>query len=429
MKNENLFGIVYCVHDNIVIILGNDGKNYRYKNLGSFRYFIGSRVVFKETANNKISRPMVCTNRGDTGRIIRLSDKNGYIMTEQGEIFLFEKSKFSFSVIGQKVNFDIRLTQAKESFAFAVNIKPVHNKVIDISIKDRVYNHLKFNFEFDKPYNIAGIMQCLKEINIYAEDFGYSDDILFLEAFSDFLHFEYPSNRVILFDRNIIPEQYEKASDILKKAGYNKMTSLQQYTFRDKSFWERRKIIIMGSTSSGKTIIPIVRFFYDYQNRTDNKNCKMLFVVNLRALASQTKKSMEAFFGAFDISNEDMDISVSTSEHISDDERIKRGRTDIAIIMYEKLFIFLATDPEILDKYDYIVLDEVGTVENDERGAKIDIVFSHICKHKNINAVFLANTYNNWQKYIVNYGIYPIRYYSRPIHINEFFFYRRQCKR
>ena len=412
------YGIVTGVIGNTIMILGNDGKIYRYNHISSLKLPVYSRVCFC-LIHGKVTSFQVCKNTADTGKILSLSENDCRVITEKGEILLFQPEKNHSWKKNQKVKFDIVPPEKGDDFASAKNVSLFYDEIIDEKTKKNIYDILKSNFEFGRPYEINEIMDCLVRNNIKTANFGYRNDILFLEVFTEFIRFEYPSNRVILFDPCDTIKKYETAVNILRQIGYDSPTNLQQYVFRDRNFWEQKKVIIMGSTSSGKTVVPFVKFLADHED-SPNKIPKLLFVVNLRALASQIKKDMQKVFSYFRMADRNFKIAVSTSEHTSNDDDIKNGDTDAAVVMYEKLFIFLATVPNILDKYDYIIFDEAGTIESDERGAKIDIIFSHVCRNKKVNTFFLANTYDSWQQYIEKYGLYPFRYYSRPVRIDEF---------
>ena len=424
LNRKSFYGIIDRIKNEEISIIGNNGRTYKYNiptDCGGRIYKINTRVRFRiDEKSKKITELSLAVNTEDTGKVIYYSENSGYIVTPRGEVLKFDKKKFPHLQINQKVKFDI-ICEKNSSFASAVNIKSVLDRKIDEYTNKKVCDFLSTKFKLYKSYSVGEIINALKEIKIHPVDFGYTNHLLFLEQFTDFIRFEYPSNKVMLFDSKKSEAMYHTGMEIIRKIGYKDATKLQQYAFRDENFWNKKKIIIMGSTSSGKTALPIIKFIADHQKKV-NKKKKLLFVVNLRALASQTEAGIKGFLSSCGYSVDDFEISVSTSEHVNDDNRIKNGETDIAIIIYEKMFIFLSTIPDILDKYDYIILDEIGLVEDNERGAKVDVIMSYICRNKNINVILLANTYNNWSKYIEKYGFYPIRYYSRPIKLNELFF-------
>lgn len=54
---------------------------------------------------------------------------------------------------------------------------------------------------------------------------------------------------------------------------------------------------------------------------------------------------------------------------------IQFGHVDIAVMITEKVFNFQAREGAFLSKYDLLVLDEVGLIDNAERGIYFDFLF------------------------------------------------------
>ena len=82
------YAIVTGVIGNTIMILGNDGKIYRYNHISSLKLPVYSRVCFC-LIHGKVTSFQVCKNTADTGKILSLSENDCRVITEKGEILLF----------------------------------------------------------------------------------------------------------------------------------------------------------------------------------------------------------------------------------------------------------------------------------------------------------------------------------------------------
>ena len=108
--------------------------------------------------------------------------------------------------------------------------------------------------------------------------------------------------------------------------------------FQKRSFDFEKWLFIIGATSSGKTLIPILLFFNTYFERLENgEKCKMLFAVPYRALAIQKKEEIEEIVKNLNVN---LNIVISAGELKADDGMIMNGLADIVILIYEKVYTF-----------------------------------------------------------------------------------------
>ena len=203
---------------------------------------------------------------------------------------------------------------------------------------------------------------------------------------------------------------YESAGNIIKNWGYSSFTQLQDVVFKNCSCGENAREFIIGSTSSGKTLVPLVCYKNDKYS-VENRN-KLLYMVPYRALASQKEKEFKNKF-------QGEKIIVSTSEYCSEDINVSNGYCDIAIVIYEKVFLFLSKNKKFLEQYTHIVFDELGIVESRERGLKVDYILFMACKYTKNNIYVLATPYFNWNLYISTYSFNKHEECTRPIIIKE----------
>ncbi len=203
---------------------------------------------------------------------------------------------------------------------------------------------------------------------------------------------------------------YEEAKEIGAQWGYHKFTALQDMVLKDCDCMENAREFIIGSTSSGKTLIPLICVRAD--QRRCEKKVKLLYMVPYRALATQKAKEFVQKFTQ-------ERVIVSTSEYCSEDANVMNGNCDIAIVIYEKIFMFLSNDKRFLDQYTHIVFDELGIVENPERGLKVDFILYRACRFTKSNIYVLATPYFNWNYYISLYSFHRHQEESRPVQIKN----------
>jgi len=202
--------------------------------------------------------------------------------------------------------------------------------------------------------------------------------------------------------------------------GYSSFTELQQRAFEaPETHDEERDLFIMGETSSGKTLIPLLLYAAAVEDaeRRGMARPKLLFVVPYRALAAQKTKEIRRFF-----SDKNMTVTQSTGEFRQNDAAIQAGNVDIAVVICEKVYRYAAKDSSFLSQYDYLVLDEIGLINNPDRGIRLDFIIAWAQSRRNLSGrprtVALATPFFDWSAYINNYHFHAIRVEGRPIRLN-----------
>lgn len=194
---------------------------------------------------------------------------------------------------------------------------------------------------------------------------------------------------------------------LAKTHNYSKFTALQDVAFHSDYISDPdRNLFISGVTSSGKTLIPMLLYEMSVieSMKAGNPCPKMLFIVPYRALAAQKSLELENFFKSYSLK-----IVQSTGEYRHNDRDIRAGNVDVAVMITEKAFNFQAYSSEFLGKYDFLVLDEVGLVNNEERGSFYDFLFFWGSEtHGRIGRpriVALGTPFYNWDSYIETFGL------------------------
>lgn len=213
--------------------------------------------------------------------------------------------------------------------------------------------------------------------------------------------------------------EYEQIKKISKKIGYKGFTELQEKAFQEPLNFDLRKwLFVIGATSSGKTLIPLLNYFYEYKRyKQERKNYKMLFAVPYRALASQKKEEIDDFANKLQLT---LKIVLSTGEFRNDDISILNGDVDVAVIIYEKIFLFTSMKNDFLKQYNLLVLDEIGLIQSHSRGIKADFILVQAAIHAPLRVIALGTPFYNWDNYIKAYCFFRIQENKRPICLETF---------
>lgn len=214
--------------------------------------------------------------------------------------------------------------------------------------------------------------------------------------------------------------EYKSIIKLARDHGYASFTALQEDTFSKIEAFSDRNLFIIGQTSTGKTLIPVLLYAQALREAEEagEPKPKMLFTVPYRALAAQKVQELREFF-----KDQDLHIVQSTGEFRQDDGAILRAQVDIAVIITEKAFKYQARDERFFSQYAYLVLDEVGLVDNADRGVRLDFVFAwaHNSKRQygRPRTVALATPFYDWSAYVNSYDFVTVRRDDRPVKLKE----------
>lgn len=191
-------------------------------------------------------------------------------------------------------------------------------------------------------------------------------------------------------------QTYIDAHRILECMRYSKFLPLQEKAFRNPALYNpETHIFITGDTSSGKTLIPLIHYLLEKEK---NPDYKMLFLVPYRALASQKQTEITELLHRV---KPDLHVALSTGECREEDNDIRTGDVDVAVIIYEKAYYFACNTEGFLQQYQTIVYDEFALSENDSRGITCDLML--LCgKRENCRLFVLSTPHYNWEHYIHN---------------------------
>lgn len=216
---------------------------------------------------------------------------------------------------------------------------------------------------------------------------------------------------------------YQAARALASQLDCPNFTALQQEVYSRPEIYSDDWLFVVGNTSSGKTLIPMLRYFMD---RLDGKPVKLLFAVPYRALAAQKYREFQEMSSRLGL---DLHIEQSTGEFRGADQIILAGQVDIGVIIYEKIFLFSSMDGEFLSRYQVLVMDEIGLTQDPERGMKADFILCKARAVQNLRVIALATPYYDWSRYLESFRFRCVRQDERPVELKQYPIYcSRQYK-
>lgn len=153
-----------------------------------------------------------------------------------------------------------------------------------------------------------------------------------------------------------------------------RLTSLQSIAAEHPdTFGSRGKnLIITGPPSAGKTLIAEMLMANHFSLKKYPLGC--IYAVPLKALATEKYERFRSVFG-------DAAVYVSSSDYQEYDSLILNTRFRIAVVIYEKLYSWLANRQnagQILSRTSLVVVDELQMLAEPQRGAKLELIMTFL---------------------------------------------------
>lgn len=216
-------------------------------------------------------------------------------------------------------------------------------------------------------------------------------------------------------NKNTCIDNYLQMTEIAQRLGYKDLTPLQNKALQMKECTDPQAwFFVIGATSSGKTLIPLLDFF---RRKLAGEKIRMLFVVPYRALAQQKMLEIQELAETLELS---LNIQQSTSEFRESDNDIRRGLVDVAVIIYEKVFMFACMDSTFLHYYNLLIADELGLTQHIDRGIKVDFVLTQCRALSEMKLVALGTPFYDWSEYVRAFGFVTVYEPDRPVKILEY---------
>lgn len=218
-----------------------------------------------------------------------------------------------------------------------------------------------------------------------------------------------------------------------------RFTRLQSSVFNHADFFRTEEnnrftgkhLIVQGATSAGKTLVSEIAVL-----DTLRCNKKALVLVPLKSMVRERYTRFRDDFSA----SRNYRVYASSGDYLDYDEELLKGKYDVAVMVYEKLFAMLCRPGcSILDDCGLIVVDELSMLEVEARGPKLEIAIQKAKSVKNPPRILCLATTDCDPRYIRkwlstngtdDYGdpvLSPaatIIETSRPVGLNEYIVYK-----
>lgn len=200
----------------------------------------------------------------------------------------------------------------------------------------------------------------------------------------------------------------EYAIKHLSGKGINKLNPPQEKAV-NAGLLEGQNLIVCSPTGSGKTLIATLGI----TSSLTKKRGKALYIVPLKALASEKLKDYQAFF-----SGSNLRVTAATSDMDSDSRWL--SSYDIIILTVEKLDSLMRHNAEWIADTKIVVADEIHLLNDSSRGPTLEIVLTLLQKLcPNMQLLGLSATIGNpetlasWLKCkLVKDNFRPVRLYQ-----------------
>ncbi|MFH1442995.1 MAG: DEAD/DEAH box helicase [Candidatus Micrarchaeota archaeon] len=173
-----------------------------------------------------------------------------------------------------------------------------------------------------------------------------------------------------------------RLEEVLMRLSYEKLNPMQGKAIAE-GFLESRKSLVCAPTASGKTLLATLSIIKNFQ---ETKR-KAFYIVPLKALAQEKYAEFSELLSQYDIK-----VALSTSDFDSSAEELFTA--DVIIATIEKLDSLLRHKISWLERVNLAVIDEAHLLNDDSRGATLEIVMVKLL-NLNLKLVALSATIPN----------------------------------
>ncbi len=200
--------------------------------------------------------------------------------------------------------------------------------------------------------------------------------------------------------RDLLPPE---VADILTEWGISELFPPQVEVAR-RGLVRKGNFVLASPTASGKTLAAEIAALHDLLHEG-----KCVYVVPLRAIASEKYESFRARYGPLGFS-----VRMSVGDYDSSEEPL--GRHDVIITTYEKLDSIIRHDPAWLSELTTAVFDEIHFAHDSERGPTIEMTVAKLIdSNPNIRRIALSATVANLEEVSAWLEAEPISVPWRPV--------------
>lgn len=170
-------------------------------------------------------------------------------------------------------------------------------------------------------------------------------------------------------------------TDLLRDNYGTDLLPVQETAFVEKNLFDGTNMVVSAPTSSGKTLIGEVAALHHIAH-----DRRALILVPTKALADEKYEHFSNLYQK----TLGIRVVVSSRDHREDDEAIGKGKYQIAVVVFEKLLGLLAQYPALLESVGVAVVDELQTIFDPERGARIEQLLTHLRRNESVQLVGLS---------------------------------------
>jgi helicase len=146
------------------------------------------------------------------------------------------------------------------------------------------------------------------------------------------------------------------------------LTDVQERAVRAGALDGKTNLLVVAPTSSGKTLVGEMAA----ASLAFAKRQHAIFIVPFRALADEHYDIFRERYSDL------LTVVISTADWTEFDADIRSGSFNLAVMTYEKLKIFLAQQPDLLGRCTALVVDEVQSMSDGQRGADLEILLTQV---------------------------------------------------
>jgi replicative superfamily II helicase len=146
------------------------------------------------------------------------------------------------------------------------------------------------------------------------------------------------------------------------------LTDIQERAVQAGVLDGKTNLVVVAPTSSGKTFVGEMAAAVSAYTRRQ----RAIFIVPFKALADEHYDHFHRRYADL------LSVVISTADWTEFDADIRAGSFNLAVMTYEKLMGFLAYQPELAAQCTTIVVDEVQTLSEGDRGARLEVLLTQL---------------------------------------------------
>ncbi|MBU7026543.1 MAG: DEAD/DEAH box helicase [Theionarchaea archaeon] len=158
----------------------------------------------------------------------------------------------------------------------------------------------------------------------------------------------------------------------IRELGFHELTEVQELAV-EKGLFKGTSLIVSSPTNTGKTFIAELAALVASKKKGSRKT---FYLTPLKAIAEEKFEEFEKKYSEWG-----MKIAISTSEHNVYDANLIDY--DVVISTYEKLNSLVIRNSELIEDIGVVVVDELQMIGDEERGAKLEVLLTRLCKNDN----------------------------------------------